>query len=140
MGQFVGFSPSETRNAFEGKSAVVSHDRALMTRRRTLVEQFAMAAMAKDEEGKAEARAAIAKFNDKNPERRIQPAQLAQSVRNREKRIREAEDGVYLPRKRRDALDVGRFASEQGAQPLSLDQNAAPQQRTEMLLNSKTPK
>ena len=126
MGQFVGFSPSETRNAFEGKSAVVSHDRALMTRRRTLVEQFAMAAMAKDEEGKAEARAAIAKFNDKNPERRIQPAQLAQSVRNRGKR--------------RDALDVGRFASEQGAQPLSLDQNAAPQQRTEMLLNSKTQK
>lgn len=112
-GQFAGFSPSETRNAFEGKSAVIAHDRALMTRRRTLVEQFAMAAMAKDEEGKADARAAIAKFNDKNPERRIQPMQLAQSVRNREKRIREAEDGVYLPRKRRDALDVGRFATEE---------------------------
>ena len=90
-GQAAGFSPSETRNAFEGKSAVISHDRALMTRRRTLVEQFAMAAMANDEEGKAEARAAIAKFNDKNPERRIQPMQLAQSVRNREKRIREAD-------------------------------------------------
>jgi len=111
FGQAAGFSPSETRNAFEGKSAVVSHDRALMTRRRTLVEQFAMAAMSKDEQGKAEARAAIAKFNDKNPERRIQPMQLAQSVRNREKRIREAEDGVYLPRKRRDALDVGRFST-----------------------------
>lgn len=110
-GQAAGFSPSETRNAFEGKSAVISHDRALMTRRRTLVEQFAMAAMSKDEEGKAEARAAIAKFNDKNPERSIQPMQLAQSVRNREKRIREAEDGVYLPRKRRDALDVGRFSA-----------------------------
>jgi Large polyvalent protein associated domain 39 len=110
-GQAAGFSPSETRNAFEGKSAVISHDRALMTRRRTLVEQFAMAAMSKDEEGKAEARAAIAKFNDKNPERRIQPMQLAQSVRNREKRIREAEDGVYLPRKRRDALDIGRFST-----------------------------
>lgn len=110
-GQAAGFSPSETRNAFEGKSAVISHDRALMTRRRTLVEQFSMAAMSKDEEGKAEARAAIAKFNDKNPERSIQPMQLAQSVRNREKRIREAEDGVYLPRKRRDALDVGRFSA-----------------------------
>ena len=111
LGQAAGFSPSETRNAFEGKAAVVSHDRALMTRRRALVEQFAMAAMAKDEEGKAEARAAIAKFNDKNPERRILPMQLAQSVRNREKRIREAEDGVYLPRKRRDSQEVGRFAN-----------------------------
>ena len=110
-GQVAGFSPSETRNAFEGKSAVIAHDRALMTRRRTLVEQFATAAMAKDEEGKVEARAAIAKFNDKNPERRIQPMQLAQSVRNRENRIQEAEDGVYLPRKRRNALDVGRFSA-----------------------------
>ena len=32
-----------------------------------------MAAMAKDEEGKAEARIAIAKFNNKNPERWILP-------------------------------------------------------------------
>lgn len=111
LGQAAGFSPSETRNAFEGKAAVVSHDRALMARRRTLVEQFAMAAMAKDEEGKTEVRAAIAKFNDKNPERRILPMQLAQSVRNREKRIREAEDGVYLPRKRREMLEIGRFAT-----------------------------
>ncbi len=111
LGQAAGFSPSETRNAFEGKAAVVSHDRALMTRRRALEEQFAMAAMAKDEEGKTEARAAIAKFNDKNPERRILPMQLAQSVRNREKRIRDAEDGVYLPRKRRDSQEVGRFAN-----------------------------
>ena len=37
--------------------------------------------------------------------------QLAQSVRNRENRIQEAEDGVYLPRKRRNALDVGRFSA-----------------------------
>lgn len=70
-----------------------------------------MAAMAKDEEVKTEVRAAIAKFNDKNPERWILPMQLAQSVRNREKQIREAEDGVYLPRKRRNALNVGRFAN-----------------------------
>lgn len=71
-----------------------------------------MAAMAKDEEGKAEAREAIQRFNEKNPARRIQPMQLAQSVRMREKRIREAEDGVYLPKKRRDAMEAGRFAAE----------------------------
>jgi hypothetical protein len=33
-----------------------------------------------------------------------------QSVRNRERRIREADDGVYLPRTRRDVMDAGRFA------------------------------
>ena len=109
-GQAAGFSPSSVRNAYEGKSAIVSHDRALQARRSALVEQFAMAAMAKDEEGKAEAREAIAKFNEKNPNRRIQPMHLAQSVAMRQKRIREAQDGVYLPGKRRDAMEAGRFA------------------------------
>ncbi|MGQ8876583.1 PLxRFG domain-containing protein [Delftia sp. NA_296.1] len=112
-GQAAGFSPSSVRNAYEGKSAIVGQDRALQARRSALVEQFAMAAMAKDEEGKSEAREAIQRFNEKNPGRRIQPMQLAQSVRMREKRIREAEDGVYLPKKRRDAMDAGRFAEDE---------------------------
>ena len=63
------------------------------------------------EEGKAAAREDIAKFNEKNPNRRIQAMQLAQSVSQRQKRIREAQEGVYLPSKRRDALEVGRFAT-----------------------------
>ncbi|KJA11287.1 hypothetical protein RP29_06055 [Acidovorax temperans] len=110
LGQAAGFSPSSVRNSFEGKSAIVQHDRALQARRSALVEQFAMAAMAGDEEGKAEAREDIAKFNEKNPNRRIQPMQLAQSVHQRQKRIREAQEGVYLPSKRRDVMEVGRFA------------------------------
>lgn len=112
-GQAVGFSPSSVRNAYEGKAAIVGQDRALQARRSALVEQFAMAAMAKDEEGKTEAREAIQRFNEKNPARRIQTMQLAQSVRMREKRIRESEDGVYLPKKRRDAMEAGRFAAEE---------------------------
>ena len=110
LGQAAGFSPSSVRNSFEGKSAIVQHDRALQARRTALVEQFAMAAMARDEEGKAAAREDIAKFNEKNPNRRIQAMQLAQSVHQREKRIREAKEGVYLPSKRRDAMEAGRFA------------------------------
>lgn len=111
LGQASGFSPSSVRNSFEGKSAIIQHDRALQARRSTLVEQFAMAAMSGDEEGKADARADIAKFNEKNPGRRIQPLQLAQSVRMRTKRIEHAQEGVYLPAKRRDALEAGRFAA-----------------------------
>lgn len=111
LGQAAGFSPSSVRNAYEGKSAIVGHDRALQARRSALVEWFAMAAMSNDEEGKAEARDAVQRFNEKNPHRRILPMQLAQSVCQREKRIREAEDGVWLPKKRRDAADVGRFAT-----------------------------
>ena len=108
--QAAGFSPSGVRNAYEGKSAVVQHDRALQARRSALVEQFAMTAPAGDEEGKAGAREAIAKFNEKNPNRRIQAMQLAQSVNQRQQQIREAHEGAYLPSKRRDALEAGRFA------------------------------
>lgn len=70
-----------------------------------------MASMAGDAEGAKEAREDIEKFNAKNPGRRILPLQLIQSVHQREKRIREAQDGVYLPQKRKDALDQGRFAT-----------------------------
>jgi hypothetical protein len=34
-----------------------------------------------------------------------------QSVAQRQKRIREAKEGVYLPAKRRDAMEQGRFAA-----------------------------
>jgi hypothetical protein len=110
-GQVAGFSPSDVRRSYEGKSAIVQHDRALQARRSALVEQFAMAAMAGDETGKTEAREDIAKFNEKNPARRILPLNLMQSVAQRQKRIREAKEGVYLPAKRRDAMEQGRFAA-----------------------------
>lgn len=43
--------------------------------------------------------------------RRIQAMQLAQCMNLRQKRIREAQDGVYLPSRRRtDAMEAGRFA------------------------------
>jgi len=110
LGQASGFSPSEIRLAFEGRSAVMSADRRLNERRQDLMTQFARAAMDQDQDGMTEARAAIAEFNKVNPGRRITPPQMWQSVRNRERRIREADQGVYLPRIRRDVLDEGRFA------------------------------
>lgn len=110
LGQLVGFSPSEVRLAFEGKKAVMDEDRKLNERRAQLSGQFAKAAMKQDQAGMDEARKAIARFNEKNPGRRITAPQLWQSVRARQRRINEAEDGVYLPRKRLDAMDAGQFA------------------------------
>ena len=66
--------------------------------------------MAKDEEARAEAREEIKRFNEKNPTRRINPNHIMQSVHNRKKRIDQAQDGVYLPRNRREAMEAGRFA------------------------------
>ena len=109
-GQALGFSPSQARNAQEGKSAVMAHDRALSERRQELLTRAARASMAKDAEALDDARKEIARFNEKNPGRRINPNHIMQSVRNRNKRIDQAEGGVYLPKSRRDAMEAGRFA------------------------------
>ncbi len=109
--QLVGFSPSEVRLSFEGKSAIFDADRRMSNQRSELMTQFARAAMEGDQEGMAEAREAIAAFNQKNPSRRIQANHLMQSVQARRRRIAQAEDGVYLPRNRADAREAGRFAN-----------------------------
>lgn len=110
FGQALGFSPSVVRQATEGKRAVLSYDRALNERRQELMTQYARGAMKQDAEAMQEARDAIQAFNEKNPGRRITMMQLNQSVRNRERRINQADDGVYLPKNRREAMDQGRFA------------------------------
>lgn len=49
------------------------------------------------------------------PPRRSRPShvsRLQQSLRMRAKRIAQAENGVYLPRNRRDVAQEGRFAAE----------------------------
>lgn len=109
-GQLVGFSPSDVRLAFEGRGAVMNADRRLNVRRSELLGQFSHAVMKKDSEAQVEAREAIKAFNEKNPGRRITNPQMWQSVRARQRRIDQAEDGVYLPRNRRDAMDAGGFA------------------------------
>lgn len=109
-GQFIGFSPSEVRLAFEGKSAVMGADRALLERRDKLMGGFAKAAMDKDDAAMTEMREAIRNFNEKNPRIRITVPQMWKSVRERQRRIDQAEHGVYLPKNRRDAMEDGRFA------------------------------
>lgn len=110
LGQVAGFSPSEVRLAREGRSAVLDQDRRLGERRSELLAQYAHAAMRGDAEGKQKAADAIRAFNEKNPTRRITVPQMMQSVRNRQRRIDQAQDGVYLPRTRRDAAQAGAFA------------------------------
>lgn len=109
-GQALGFSPSQARNAQEGKSAVYQQDKALLERRQELLTKAARATMAKDAQARAEAMKEIERFNQKNPTRRITPLNVLQSVRNRNRRIDQAEGGIYLPKNRRDAVEAGRFA------------------------------
>ena len=109
LGQASGFAPSQVRRDTERRSAIYGYDRALLERRSVLMRMFAQARISGDEETAQEVQKDIQRFNQKNPSRRITPMNLAASIRNRRKRVQEAEQGVYLPSKRRDALDAVTF-------------------------------
>lgn len=110
VGQVLGFSPSNVRNAYEGRGAIFERNRALEQRRAALTRQYAMAAMAGDDDGRREALDEIKAWNVKNPSRAITALSLSRSIGSRQRRIAEAVDGVYLPGGKRDAMDAGRFA------------------------------
>lgn len=112
LGQAMGFSPSDVRLAYEGKSAIYQADQRLVRRRADLMRQFSMAKVMGDEEAAQEAQGDIQAFNNTNPDRRITAMNLAASIRMRRRQIEEAEQGIYLPRARRDAIGEGRFAAE----------------------------
>ena len=110
FGQAMGFSPSDVRLAYEGKSAIYEADQRLVRRRAELMRKYSMARLAQDDEAAQEAQTEISGFNSANPARRITPLHLGASVRLRRRQIAEAEQGVYLPTSRRDAIGEGRFA------------------------------
>ncbi len=112
FGQLIGFSPSRSREAMEGKGAVYRAERKLNDRRSALVAQWASAKMAGDTEGVVDMGKTIKTFNEKHKSRMISPANLAASLRSRNKRIAEAEQGIYLPKKHQDVRDLGRFAEQ----------------------------
>ncbi len=112
FGQALGFSPSEVRHATEGKSAIREADKKLSERRQSLMNKFARASMHGDTETMQEARKEISRFNGKNPERRITNENLMSSVRMRNRRVNEAQHGVYLSKTHRGVMNEGRFAFE----------------------------
>ncbi|MCU4438736.1 PLxRFG domain-containing protein [Acinetobacter lwoffii] len=111
--QAVGFSPSEVRLATEGRSAIYSHTKRLDKRRTELMNDYVRAVQRDDMDGQQEIWAEIQAFNQKNPSRRISRVQAMQSLRQREKRVKQAEHGIYLPNKKREDADIGRFAFDE---------------------------
>lgn len=103
-------SPSDVRLATEGKSAIYQADQKLVKRRAEMMRHYSMSKVTGEEEAAGEAKEAIQGFNEVNPDPRINALQMAASVRTRRKQIEESEQGVYLPQKRRDAMEAGRFA------------------------------
>lgn len=108
--QTIGFSPSQVRTAYEGKSAIYQQQQALQKRKSKLTAKWVRAKRNDDQKGMDSAWQEIKEFNDVNPKLRINRINLMQSYHQNAKRIRDAENGVYLSKKYRDIGDYGRFA------------------------------
>lgn len=111
--QTIGFSPSQVRTAYEGKSAIYQQQQALQKRKSKLTAKWVRAKRNNDQEGMDSAWKDIQEFNEVNPKLRINRINLMQSYHQNAKRIRDAENGVYLSKKYRDIGEYGRFAEDE---------------------------
>lgn len=109
-GQAAGFRSSDLALKQEGKSAVYRRDRALSAARAKILSAMAKAVMEQDAAALRELRSVVAQWNRKHPERAIKSENIMSSVRNRQRRVAGAKDGIYLSDKHSDARTDGGFA------------------------------
>ncbi|HEZ5489823.1 TPA: PLxRFG domain-containing protein [Neisseria meningitidis] len=109
-GQAAGFRSSDLALKQEGKSAVYRRDRALSAARAKILSAMAKAVVEQDAAALRELRGVVAQWNRKHPERAIKSENIMSSVRNRQRRVAGAKDGIYLSDKHSDARTDGGFA------------------------------
>lgn len=109
-GQAAGFRSSDLALKQEGKSAVYRRDRALSAARAKILSAMAKAVMEQDAAALRELRGVVAQWNRKHPERAIKSENIMAGVRNRQRRVAGAKDGIYLSDKHSDARTDGGFA------------------------------
>lgn len=109
-GQAAGFRSSDLALKQEGKSAVYRRDRALSAARAKILLAMAKAVMEQDAAALRALRSVVAQWNRKHPERAIKSENIMSSVRNRQRRVAGAKDGIYLSDKHSDARTDGGFA------------------------------
>lgn len=109
-GQAAGFRSSDLALKQEGKSAVYRRDRALSAARAKILSAMAKAVVEQDAAALRALRSVVAQWNRKHPERAIKSENIMSSVRNRQRRVAGAKDGIYLSGSRSDARTDGGFA------------------------------
>nr|WP_101119034.1 PLxRFG domain-containing protein [Neisseria meningitidis] len=109
-GQAAGFRSSDLALKQEGKSAVYRRDRALSAARAKILSAMAKAVMEQDAAALRALRSVVAQWNRKHPERAIKSENIMAGVRNRQRRVAGAKDGIYLSDKHSDARTDGGFA------------------------------
>lgn len=109
-GQAAGFRSSDLALKQEGKSAVYRRDRALSAARAKILSAMAKAVVEQDAAALRALRGVVAQWNRKHPERAIKSENIMAGVRNRQRRVAGAKDGIYLSDKHSDARTDGGFA------------------------------
>lgn len=109
-GQAAGFRSSDLALKQEGKSAVYRRDRALSAARAKILSAMTKAVVEQDAAALRALRGVVAQWNRKHPERAIKSENIMAGVRNRQRRVAGAKDGIYLSDRHSDARTDGGFA------------------------------
>jgi hypothetical protein len=107
--QSVGFAPTRLKEAYEGSRAVYNVDKAVMNRRKELLRDFAKASINGDVT--EDIAKQIIAFSEKQPQAKITGSALRSAIKDRIMRVEQADDGIYLPKKRRALAELGSFAN-----------------------------
>ena len=112
--QALGFSPAKLAEQQRVNNALMNYQKFIQDRRQSLLNAFAMAQLAGDEDGRGDALAKIQDFNAKYPEIAIRPGTIRESLRTRAQRTAQADNGIMLNRKlaSRVKAEVGAMAGD----------------------------
>lgn len=97
--QSVGFSPAKLADQQRINNALMNYQSHIQDRRQSLMNAFAMAHMAGDEESRTETLDKNRSFNTKYPEIAVRMSSLQSSLRTRAQRSAQAEHGIMLQKK-----------------------------------------
>ncbi len=111
FGQMLGFSPARINEMYEGKNAIKNLETKLDNRKQHLVNGWVEATRAGDVETANRIMKDMVQFTKKNPAFAITRQGLRQSMRMREKVQAQTKNGVYMPAKRAELLEEGRFSN-----------------------------
>ena len=94
--QAMGFTPTRVADQMRINSALENYSQQIQSRRTSLMNAFAMATAAGDQDGQGDVLAKISDFNSTNPEIPISMIALRDSLRVRARNAAEADNGVTL--------------------------------------------
>jgi Inorganic Pyrophosphatase/ADP-Ribosyltransferase in polyvalent proteins/Large polyvalent protein associated domain 39/Large polyvalent protein-associated domain 3 len=112
--QAMGFAPTKVAEQQRINNALFNYQKFIQDRRQQLMNAFAMAQQAGDDDGRGETLAKIQAFNQKYPEIAIRMSNLHASLRQRARFSAEADNGIRLNKKlaNRVRSDVGAMAGQ----------------------------